>query len=397
MAAAMGVSLDIPIILRCLACHLNQNPDGSTMMKDNGLLLALDAGADPDDLSAVVESYSNAWWTAAEQEDADVLTFDSMADAIAHHRSVTGFQGILPLEANKKKYTWSRHLEFDPKGLNIDCNRCSLYRGVSLGVLDNLQDLRHQVHALEVASEFRADMSERRAAGFFQLYEEVSKKDVSSSDHVQGNIQDASSSKKRKTKGKSKMTTAQQAAGIQNSAAADLVRLEDQPSLKWTWGPDLTIDEVRKLGKQIIPTARRQHSGYNRSLPWGPLGEGSITAASPSSSQIVSDIADDNMDVPTLMTKDIPSHFNSFPLRQSLYDPPPLNLPRYSTPSVSPSLRDTIFPQPPRYHRKSSNDKSDSTISVAAMDVYSDRSTILSDKETADVPAEITNAMISGE
>jgi hypothetical protein len=396
MAAAMGVSLDIPIILRCVACHLNHDPEGRTMMEDHGLLLALDAGTDPDDLSRVADSYFDAWWTQAERNQENPLSFDTMAEAINHHRSVTGVKGILPLEGNKKVYTWSRHLEFDPKGLTIDCKRCRLYRGVTLGVLDNLQDLRHQVHALEVASEFRADMSERRAAGFFQLYDEVSKKEQSSSSN-QGNIQDASSTKTSKKKGKSKMTTAQRAAGIQNSAAAGLVRLEDQPSLKWTWGPDLSVNEVLNLGKQIIPTGRHQHSGYNRTLPWGPIGEGSMSAASPSSSQVVSDIADDNMDVPNLKAKDIPSNFHSFPLRQSLGDPPPLNLPRYSSPSVTPSLTDTIFPFPPGYHRKSSDEKSDSTISVAAMDVYSDRSTALSDKETADVPAAITNAMIIGE
>ncbi|KAF8800672.1 hypothetical protein BYT27DRAFT_7262812 [Phlegmacium glaucopus] len=52
------------------------------------------------------------------------------------------------------------------------------HRGVALGTLDNLQDLRHLVHGLEVTYEAGADLSRRRAAGFFPLYDAANAKEM---------------------------------------------------------------------------------------------------------------------------------------------------------------------------------------------------------------------------
>ncbi|KAF8816592.1 hypothetical protein BYT27DRAFT_7076595, partial [Phlegmacium glaucopus] len=268
MAVAIGQSCDVPIILQTLACDLYQrSPDYITLLFDRDFLLALDAGSDLDDLAAVAESYHLAWWTYGNPPSEDVvLSYSSMHDALEHHHAVTGIKGILPVKVNKAKYTWSRHLS-DPKGFSLNCDRCRLYRGVSLGVLDNLQDLRHQVHGLEVASEYRVDQAGRRAAGFFQLYDTVLLKEC---EDTQSTL----------AKGKAKVSKSRQANQVREVAAADLARLQDLPSLKWTWGPDLTEEDIHQLGKPTLPTAPPQHSGYEFSLPWGRCGKASESPAS---------------------------------------------------------------------------------------------------------------------
>ena len=231
--------------------------------------------------------------------------------ALNHHAQLSVQKPILPIEVNKKKYTWPRHIDVNPPNEPLKCKRCHLYRGISFGVLYNLLDLRHQVHGLEVASHFRTDQSERRAAAFFQLYDSVLMKELGS-----GNYSGST------TKHGKRKSTKQKSEEIRLEAAAELGRLENLPSLKWTWGPSLSKEDVLSLAKPI--SHRPPHSGYHMSLPWGRFLKNSDGPDSPPHSQIFSELADDYNDVPELHLDDIPLHFLCYPLRNAITAPPHL-------------------------------------------------------------------------
>ena len=265
-------------------------------MINRDLFPSLDAGCDIElDLSAEAEDYEFAWWKSEDEPSTNqILSYSNIREALEFHRQLTGIKGIVGKKMDKSRYTWNRNVSFLPESQEIQCNRCRLYRGITLGVLDNIQDLRHYVHALEVTYEERSDLSIRRAAGFFQLYEAALMKEVQA---------DAG-------KGKEK------AKERENSQTQD-------PSLKWTWGPVLTEDEVRKLPESrslLFPP--KVHSGYNASLPWGVVKEGSRTPSSPGESSCVySDIDQDCQRVPEMINPD-DIDLRLFMLRNSLDDPP---------------------------------------------------------------------------
>ena len=317
MAAAIGNTCEIPFILRILARYLFISPLGHQLFGDRELHLMLDAGIDPDDPSAVAETYKYGWWVyESEPEDENILRYDNLDEALEHHRSVTKKFTPLAPKLNKKEYTWSRHLSSIPQGLEMKCENCRLYRGVTLGILDNLLDIRNRVHGSEMTSNHRVAMSERRAAGFFQLYETVLMKELGE--------------KSNEEMGSTGTKTPCTPADIEMKAAAELSRLESDPSLKWTWGTELSREEVLGLRKPIRFFVPRKHSGYEVSLPLGKQGEESDGPDFPSFSQTISEVADDIMDIPDLESKDIPTHFTRYPLRQYLGDPSPdLHLPRY--------------------------------------------------------------------
>ena len=390
MDAAIGQSFDIPIFLRTLAFQLYQSQAPFSLPIDREFLLSLDAGSDSEDLAAAVDSYHLPWWNFDEQPSSDGMICDNtINEALRYHRSFTANNAIMPFKVNKYRYTWPRHLLNDPKGLPVNCDRCRLYRGVALGVLDNLQDLRHQVHALEVTAEYHSDIAERRAAGFFQLYDAALMKELSDSNNEEGK---GKGKQNTKPKGNKK----RQAAAVRETAAAEFNRLTNLPSLKWHCCLDLTVEDILALGHPLgtgLKSGVHQHSGYNSSLPWGRYGEDSSGPASPtfSASNIVSDIADDNVDVPELDVKDIPTHFTCFPLRNFADEPHPLMMQQkvINPPHVSSWLHppsEHFIPSPPnvivpvRQQEPLATDKSiaaasDSDISAAACDVYSDSDT----------------------
>lgn len=382
MSAAMGETIDIPMMLRLLAGNLYTNPHGLALLEERNIHIMLDAGVDVDDPTALVEHYHKGWWIS-KNEPAGHLYFDDLDEALAMHRKQRHNDEIPSSpKLNKKTYTWTRHLSLISEGASSKCKNCRLYRGVALGVMDNLKDLRHNVHSLEVASDLRATLAERKAAGFFQIYEAVLMKELTENAPKKG-------------KSKSSGSSSRMASKVQADAAAEFNRLKDLPSQKWTWGTELSSDEVLNLRKPFKPLGRQEHSGYDLSLPWGKWGDNSNPPEPPCLSQRVSDIADDNRDIPELDSKDIPTHFNTFPLRQKFGDPPAdLKLPRYRRRNISPfpDTSNNFFPPPPLPLYKSSTAHgaiykssrnpgaadTDSDISIAAVNVFSDRSSSVS-------------------
>ena len=266
MATALGHTLDIPIIICQLANILHQNQILSQPWTfSSAFKHSLDAGSDPEDLSAVVPSYHNPWWTRTlAPADEEMLTFDTLQDCIAHHRKVLGIREIIPPKLLKTAYTWARHMHHSKP--NLKCKRCRLYRGVSLAIMDDYQDLQNRVEAFQVAFEGTADAAARQAGIFFQLQQAAELKDVENGD-------DKSTTKK--SKGKAKESTKSKSGQVQRTAAAELTHFQNQPHLKWTSGKPLTTAEVLKV-VDVSSHAGQVHSRYFKSLPWG-LGPNTST------------------------------------------------------------------------------------------------------------------------
>jgi hypothetical protein len=229
-----------------------------------------------------------------------------------------------------------------------------------LGVMDNIQDLRHHVHGFEVGFEARSDTTIQRAAGFYQLYEAAMRLEWSADKESGSTITEG--------KGKGKESKKKIAKKVESDAAAEVRQLSELPALKWTWGVDLTTDDVLQLFQTStlgrIP--RQPHSEYEVSLPWGRYGEVSDAPTSPWTSSLdFSDIDKDHQEVTELDSLDIPTHFTLSPLCHSYDDPPPFEsnvsgspLDDSSTPADASWLQpqnDNFVQTPPMDGKSSSN------------------------------------------
>jgi hypothetical protein len=283
MAAAIGHACNIPFILRRLASNFYRNAPASLPVTfDLDFLLALDAGCDTDDIARPVASYRLEWWT---QDGSLLLSFETLDTCLEHFQALTGLPDVMPLPFKKPAYTWSRHLSTRSDGGLPACTKCNLYRSVALGALDDMQDLRHLAHGLEVTADSQLRTAKRDAGAFFQLYEAAMLKAIQEED-IPGEV-------------------------------------TSMPNSNWTSGPTLTRSEVLNLFRPPPEVRPRAHSGYNVSLSPGPRHDDSSIALSPGMGINVFDIPDFlHHRVPSLELDEIPNHFNFPPLRHFPEDAP---------------------------------------------------------------------------
>ncbi|KAF8814394.1 hypothetical protein BYT27DRAFT_7206132 [Phlegmacium glaucopus] len=300
MAAAIGQPIDIPIIIRAMACNFYQNgPESITILFDREFHLALDARSDPDDLAATVPSYHLQWWASETTvQEMDVLSVGSIDDCLKYHRDITGIKGLMPERRDKTKYTWLRDLNMDP---------------LALGVLDDLQDMRHFFHGMEVTFEGCADATARRAASFQQLYEaaimkELQGESTKGSDEtgqepgVSGDVNRGTTSEPAAVVGdqvegkvmqKQKWPARRQANKIRAEAKEKLVELQNVLALLWRWGTT-------------------EGSCYDPSI---------VILSPPGGTHKYSDIGEDISLVPELTPRSHPVHFAYPPLCHDYRDP----------------------------------------------------------------------------
>lgn len=331
-AAAMGHPVDIPVIIRAFAADYFENgPDRCGLIYDADFLFALDAGTGEEDATAVAPSYFIPYWESLEAaKEANIYNPYTREQCLVYHRHVTDRNVVLPQLPPKPCYTWGRGLRDAASGVIIECRQCRLYRGVSIGVLDDLQDLRHQVNGLTVAVQDRGYHTERRAAGFHQLFEAAAMKET----RTQGSPLHK----------KGKANARKQSKIIRGDAANELHRLEQLPAIKWTWGPDLNMEEAVKALQCDAPDPRG-HSGYQVSLPDDSCGTASVPS-SPGSDGVYSDIAGDIMVIPKLALNQIPVHFRYPPLCNYRVDPGVRNTTDYSV-VIPPLSRNSMVIPPP--------------------------------------------------
>jgi hypothetical protein len=369
MAAAIGQPINIPVVIRALACDYYRNgQDTVRMALDDEFLRTLDAAADEADPTALVSSYQYQWWNEPHHEGMIILSPDTIEECLEYHNLLTKSRGIVLGRTEKTKYTWCRDFSLDPHGVKIDCIRCRLYRGVAMGILDDLQDLRHHLHGLEVSFEGRSNITTRRAAGFQALHEAAIMKEtmnaaenaakntakntaenaagitsIRKSGSISTTMVGPSVKSSRLSKGQTKVgqNTSAAVERVRLEATAELTRLKNLPELKWTWGPSLTKTDILELVRTATTARGKIHSGYMESLPESPHGKWS--AASPphtSRTQNFSDIGSDIFELPSLDAEDYPSHFTYPPLRHYWSE-------TSSTPAADPQTQPSSWLHPP--------------------------------------------------
>lgn len=287
-AAALGLAVNIPIIIRSLADSLSSLTSipqpGRTLKFHESMLTALDNGLSADDPCALVPDYACAWWNDETAPDADhIMSSNNVAKLLAVHGTNRAISDLrVQTQAPPR-----------PRPACTQCTKCREYRDLAADAIAELQGVLQYARAMEVSAGAICEADTRRAQGFFLLHEGVQRKEM-----VEVGTATVSSAKPQ-LKGPTKIDGVKvnpKSRRVLATAAAELARLQQLPtgSYKWTWGPRLTDAEAIGLlappGEPVPP-----HSGYDISLtsggcmrfPESPLpsmpGDGSIRVSSLSS------------------------------------------------------------------------------------------------------------------
>ena len=349
MAAAAGQILDIPIIIRSLSRDFYRSAirKNYSIGLDREFLLALDTGiiaaaAHPTAAGFktaagyIINRFHNSWWSQDSFESNSIinenhfLQINNIDECLEfHRREIISFP---PASSNTSSFTSKPNYIWKPEAAEPitqtdRCRRCRLYRAVAMGTLDEHRDIRNQVQGMETVFATQKQQALRRASGFNQLFEYLSIKehdptaaasvfpnhDVSHSVTVPDSIENESLRKIRPQSKKGGKFAVRRAAGAatRKSAIADLKKVENVPSLKWTWGVDMDHSDLPALHRSIDLAKRLPHSGYDTSLL-----QGSDTRSMSSLTHDVldfengyfSDVGDEvRRAVPDLNSRDIPS------------------------------------------------------------------------------------------
>jgi hypothetical protein len=255
-AAALGLAVEIPILIRSLAQSFPETTTGPALPYHQSMQAALDNGLPEDDPCALVPDYACDWWNDdAEPDAAQIMSatnLDMLLERHAKHRRISDLPIGWPVSSSHRVPT---------------CSRCLPYYQLVGEAMNELDSVRQSADAMHVAAEATFDADTRRAQGFFLLHDAVVQKEMR--DIGTETVSTPGPQHKGPTKldGVNVHRKSQRAHA---TAKAELERLQRLPpsSHKWTWGPQLTEAEAIALltppGEPIPP-----HSGYDVSLPSG--------------------------------------------------------------------------------------------------------------------------------
>jgi len=147
--------------------------------------------------------------------------------------------------------------------------------------MDQLRDTYNMVHGCEVANEAEKEIAIRQASGFNELFEAALKKECQSKGESSlVNQGDSGSGSKGKGKEKEKQQSRPEVQALKDLTKF-LIQGGNMMASKWTWGEDLTEEDLDGL----IRGANRQHdvshSGYDSELPAGSLQSQTSAALDP--------------------------------------------------------------------------------------------------------------------
>lgn len=317
MATAIGQVIDIPIIIRSLSRDFYRSATRMdySIPLDREFLIALDSGiipaAGPSTAAGyIVDEFHSAWWTDEQlgsfQEtfSNSILSINNIDDCLDFHRHQIK---LLPLKNHtllssspkKPTYIWKPDAT-NPITKSDNCKRCRLYRAVAMGTLDDHRDTYNLIQGMESTFKMKKEEALRRASGFNQLYEYLLIKEQNLNDAPAAAMtaNDAlipppifgsrisrdvpieapliepleslppMASKKSK-KGKKVAGRRAVASAVRSEAIAELRKIENVPSLKWTWGAEIDSSDLLALRRSVDMGYRLPHSGYDISLTEG--------------------------------------------------------------------------------------------------------------------------------
>jgi hypothetical protein len=361
MAAATGLPIDIPIIIRSLSRHFYRTAPrhgNSSIALDRNFLLSMDAGIIPagsDEASSerFVEKFLFEWWNKRGNDvivNDEMLSMNNIDKCLSFHRHQIN---LLRTETKpgsyhfpvKPCYIWKPDAA-EPITRSDCCKRCRLYRAVAMGTLDDHRDIRNLVQAMEISYATERQQTLRRAAGYNQLFEYLTIKEqnpiastTTGPENLPIPLPSSSQSQLRplvtSRKGKKGKKIADRRAASEASrqdAISDLTRIKNIPCLKWTWGASMSASDLPDFRRLMEMGDKQSHSGYNTALPFGSDTRSSSVIASENDDfedGYFSDVSREaRRPVPDLKAKNIPScifmHLRKESSRYlvSLYDDP---------------------------------------------------------------------------
>jgi hypothetical protein len=210
----------------------------------------------------------------------------------------------------------SSHRQLAPVATSsLPCDHCAAYRTVGMNALQYLHKLRNQTHLHESSFDYAQRNYARRAYTYNRLYEEALLKEAKnpSASYVASGV--------------GTVGTSVMAAGTTSTAAMAKTpdgsrsdpRLEQCPSLKWTWGVDITPDDIAKMFRAADREYALPHSGYDCSLTGSLPGQYSDKSSLPSSPNKAEFSSVGTNDEPIISDKNyINQHFHEYPLHRRL-------------------------------------------------------------------------------
>jgi hypothetical protein len=275
-ATAIGQVIDIPILIRSLADGLMYRDEKDLPLPyDSSLLSALDAGIDADSPCALVGEYYSPWWTLKiAPEDDLALTTHNIPKALQKHFRQT-LRMVVP-----------QIVTFPQCTRRSTCNSCDDYKNIASELLKELQGIWEFSRANETASMTQWQLDIRRAAGLHHAHEAVilkelhsgtgkakasGRKTASGTVTASGNATESGNAT-----GSGSIPVNRRSQHMSKIAAAEFERLSQLPpsSYKWTWGPELTVEDVKNLAQNPATL----HSGDYDSLKTGGVYRGEFSS-----------------------------------------------------------------------------------------------------------------------
>jgi hypothetical protein len=315
----------IPVIVRSLGqdmYRVGMMPD-RTFRPGLELISYLDGNLSSngiDDPGLDIVLFDLPWWTEAKRPTGKTpcLTSASLKVALDHYHAQLQ-AALIPVgvphtianfanELNKSAYTWHSSVNDDLPNSPEDCTRCRLYRAVGVGVMDQLRDLYNMVHACEMANEAEKDIAIRRASGFNELYDAAMKKET---DSAAGVPQNQPSGSRSFLNAKVKRRFELEVEELKNWTKQAVLQ-GGMASSKWTWGVDLTVEDLRGLIRGADRYYQLPHSGYDESHVTGSL-QSNISELLDLEDPTVSELRFDDLSrsittIPELHPYDIPAY-----------------------------------------------------------------------------------------
>jgi hypothetical protein len=279
IATSLGLPVEIPIIIRSLAdCMALVNPDLLPLTFEASFKDTLDIGAhNNDNKSKVVDKYELSWWSGRKPRNIDnveVLKGSTLQKCLDHYKQQlsisTAGARVAPAETGARLNTWDKASpdagssadagpspnagpSLNCSGDLLPCQNCTKYRQLLSDVLLDTLKFRDRISAMSTTSSNLLDRGIRRASAFNLLHEAALLKETA------GVPPPAPSSKKIKI------------TRVKQTASSELDRLKKLPasSYKWTWGVNLTEEDVLALRRSGTCPGRGPHSGYDISLRSG--------------------------------------------------------------------------------------------------------------------------------
>ena len=321
--------VDVPIVTRYLALWIQQEKH-KCIWKNAEFLLCLDAGNHPIHPTGVVEHYHCDWWTKDPSpyfDASEMINDKTLPECMDIHRK---YQNSWWRPKRGLAAMPSSHRQLAPTGASPQCNNCAAYRTVGMNTLQYLHRLRNEIHLHKSCYEYAQQNYGRRSYTYNRLHEEALLKEAKnpSAGYVASGLATTAAAtavgtpkipEAVKESGRHKSAVLQLGELMIEHSKAEKERLEQSLSLKWTWGVDITPDDIANMFRAADREYAVPHSGYDCSLTRSLPGENSNTSlplASPNKEKISSISTNE---VPLISDKNlINEHFREYPLHRRL-------------------------------------------------------------------------------